>query len=68
MAQRYTIAITRNPNAGPEMIAILIIDTRPENGKSEVFNETVHRRLKISTLTPFLELFGHDVNIIDASI
>jgi hypothetical protein len=67
MSERYTIAITNNPGAGSDMISILIIDTAPENNNSEVFNGTIHRSQKISTLHPFMEQFGHDVNIIDIS-
>jgi hypothetical protein len=49
------------------MITMLILDTVPENNNSEVFNGTIHRSKKISTLHPFMEQFGHDVNIIDLS-
>jgi hypothetical protein len=67
MNERYTITITNNPGAGPDMITMLILDTVPENNNSEVFNGTIHRSKKISTLHPFMEQFGHDVNIIDLS-
>jgi len=66
--ERYTIAITPNPDAGEDMISILIIDTRPENGKSEIFSTTTHRDQKYTSLHPYLEQIGDDFHLIDLTL
>ena len=68
MDKRYTIAITNNSIAGKGMISILIIDTKAVCGKSEVMTMTVPISQKQSSLLPYLDKFGNDIHIIDASI
>ena len=65
MQKRYTIAITHNPDAGDNMVSILIIDTMPEDGKSEVYSATVPHGEKHTSLSEYLERIGQESHIID---
>lgn len=68
MNERYTIAITPNPDAGSDMISILIIDTMPEDGRSEIYSATVPRSEKYTAIFPYLGKVGHDMHIVDLTI
>ena len=67
MDKRYIAAITNNPQAGVDMICILIIDTKSGNRNSEVFNIVVHKSEKALQLRPFLEKLEEDLHVIDLS-
>ena len=67
MDKKYIIAIANNPQAGANMISILIVDTKPASNNSEVFSAVINKSEKAPRLRSFLEKYGEDAHIIDIS-